>query len=341
MTVLLKFCKTSLLIGLVFLGSSCESNSLKEKIYVGETQGSTYAIKIIDTSNEDLQSSIDSLLLAVDFVFSNYNDQSLLTAVNRPVDSIKVNPMFAEVFEQSKEIYTLSNKIFDPTVGALVKTWGFGNSTKTDIRKETIDSLILLTGLEKVSLTSDLFLKKNNPNIYIDFNAIAQGYTVDVVHRFLKKKGFKNYIIEIGGEIYTSGKNILKNKDWVVAIDDPRQNNTERTFIETISLSNKGMATSGNYRKFKIDPTTGKKYVHTINPLTGHPKPSNILSTTVIAATAMKADGWATAFMLLDLDQTKNLVENQQDLDVFILYLDENNEMRRWFSKGFKKYVTP
>lgn len=326
-----------LLFLLFFIALSCEK-PLKEKVYFGQTQGSTYSIKVISDKDENLQEPIDSLLVDFDFIFSNYNPKSLITKVNQPIDSIKVNTQFLEVFEASQEIYQRSGHVFDPTVGSLVKTWGFGNSVKKDIKKTTIDSLLQLTGLDKIQISKSCLLTKNNPNIYIDFNAIAQGFTVDVVHRFLHRKGYKNYIIEIGGEIFASGKNILKNKPWVVAIDDPRSSVEDREFIETLPLTNKGLATSGNYRKFIVDEATGEKYVHTINPLTGYPKKSNILSTTVIASTAMKADGWATAFMLLDLDVSKKIVAEDSDLEVFILYLDENNEMQSYASKGFKNY---
>ncbi|MCB9425634.1 MAG: FAD:protein FMN transferase [Flavobacteriales bacterium] len=316
--------------------TSC-SKTPKEQVYWGQTQGTTYSIKVISEKEENLQESIDSLLVDFDFIFSNYNPKSLITKVNQPIDSIQVNAQFLEVFETSQEIYKRSNHLFDPTVGALVKTWGFGNSVKTDIHPATIDSLLQLTGLDKISISESYLLTKSNPNSYIDFNAIAQGYSVDIVHRFLKEKGYDNYLIEIGGEIYASGQNILKNKPWVVAIDDPRSSVENRELIETLPLTDKGLATSGNYRKFSVDEKTGEKYVHTINPITGYPKKSNILSTTVLASTAMKADGWATAFMLMDLEETKKLVESDTDLEVFILYLDDNNEMQHFASKGFKE----
>lgn len=319
-----------------FIFSSCKKTSLSEKMYVGETQGSTYSIKTISVIDIDMQKQIDSVLLAVDLTFSNYNSESLLTKINKSVDSVRVNPMFREVFEASKKIHIQSNYVFDPTIGLLSKAYGFGSAKANfEHTPQHIDSLLVLTGFGKVELSDQNFIKKQHPTMYLDFNAIAQGYTVDVLARVLKQKGFTDFIIEVGGELFALGTNKIKNKPWTVAIDNPQQATEDRTFIKTISLQNRGMATSGNYRKFTIDPKTGEKYVHTINPITGKPQKTNILSTTVLAPTAMEADGWSTSLMLMNMDQIKKLTTTQKQLDVFVLFLDQNNVMQSYMSQGF------
>ena len=325
-----------LFLGLLIFG--CEPAE-QEKVYLGQTQGTTYAIKTISSSKENLQPTIDSVLQVIDLTFSNYNNQSLLYKINQGADTLKVNDMFVEVFKTSEKIYKASGRLFDPTVGSLVKAWGFGATDTLTVNEKKIDSLLALTGFEKVSLLKDQTLAKCCPNIYLDFNAIAQGYTSDVMSKMLKQKGIENFMVEIGGEVYASGTNTLKNKPWTIGIDDPQSPVNERKLAAKVKLSNLGLATSGNYRKFKVDAKTGKKYVHTINPITGYPKMSNILSTTVIAPTATEADGYATAFMLMDLEKTHALLQKNKDLQVMIIYLDVNNQTKQYTTAGFKDLI--
>lgn len=329
--------KYSLLIGLLSL-IGCEPNQY-EKVYIGQTQGTTYSIKTISSTNENLQPAIDSVLQAIDLTFSNYNNQSLLYKINQGADTLKVNDMFVEVFNASEKIYKDSDKLFDPTVGSLVKAWGFGVNNTLTVNEKQIDSLLALTGFEKVSLLKDQTLAKCCPNIYLDFNAIAQGYTSDVMSRMLKQKGIENFMVEIGGEVYASGINSMKNKPWTIGIDDPQSPINQRKLAAKVNLTNQGLATSGNYRKFKIDAKTGKKYVHTINPITGYPKMSNILSTTVIAPTSMEADGYATAFMLMDLEKTHLFLQKNKNIQALIIYLDENNQVHQYQTTGFKSLI--
>lgn len=317
---------------------SCEP-AVQEKIYTGQTQGTTYAIKTISHSEENLQPVIDSVLQAIDLTFSNYINQSLLYKINQGADTLKVNDMFVEVFKTSEKIHLASGKLFDPTVGSLVKAWGFGVNDTLTVNEKQIDSLLALTGFEKVSLLKDKTLAKCCPNIYLDFNAIAQGYTCDVMSRMLKQKGIENFMVEIGGEVYASGINSIKNKPWTIGIDDPQSPVNQRKLAAKVNLTNQGLATSGNYRKFKLDAKTGKKYVHTINPITGYPKMSNILSATVIAPTSMEADGYATAFMLMDLEKIHALLQKNKALQVFIIYLDENNHLKQYITSGFKELI--
>lgn len=306
---------------------------------IGETQGSTYSIKYFDAENKNYQSSIDSILKKVDESMSTYLPESIISQINRSKKRVKVDTLFKEVFDKSVEIWKQTDSLFDPTVGALVNAWGFGPDGKITLDSLKIDSILQFTGLEKVSLNQRDYFIKQDSRTQIDFNAIAQGYTVDLVAEFLDVKNIENYLVEIGGEIRAKGKNLSNNFDWLVAIDNP-QAKEYRSFIATLKLKNMALATSGNYRKFYIDSATGEKFVHTIDPKTGYPKKSNVLSASVLAADCATADGYATALMAMDLDKSKVLLDSlAQTIDAFIIYFDKNQKVRKHITPGFSNYI--
>lgn len=320
---------------------NCNDTVKKEELVhlIGQAQGSTYSIKYYNAENKNYQTSVDSILKKVDESMSTYLPESLISKVNHSKKSVKVDTLFKKVFHKSVEIWEHTDSLFDPTVGALVNAWGFGPERKVEIDSLKIDSILQFTGLEKVSINQKDYLIKQDSRTQIDFNAIAQGYTVDLVSEFLDAHNIENYLVEIGGEIRAKGKNLSNNFDWLVAIDNP-QGNEYRSFIATLKLKNMALATSGNYRKFYIDSLTGEKYVHTIDPKTGYPKKSNVLSASVLAADCMTADGYATALMAMDLDKSKILLDSlAETLDAFIIYLDENLKMRKHITPGFSNYI--
>jgi thiamine biosynthesis lipoprotein len=309
-------------------------------IIQGEAQGSTYAIKYIANVELVTKTQIDSLLEAFDLSLSTYRQDSKISKINAGDSTVIVDGLFLKTFSASQQIFNETNGLFDPTVGVLVNAYGFGpNHSRKSLKQSEIDSLLQFVGFNKVKVNSNLTIKKQYPETYFDFNAIAQGYSVDVTIDFLKANGIENAIVEIGGELYALGKNTIDNKNWVVGIDDPLQTPEARKLIATVNLENLGMATSGNYRKVITDSITGEKFVHTINPKTGKPQKGNVLSTTVLAPTCVMADGYATALMVMDLEQGKKFVAEHPELYVMIMYANEANSLERFETENFKKII--
>jgi len=320
---------------------SCQKEET-EKVFIiqGEAQGSTYAVKYISKNEIISKQSIDSLLLAFDMSLSTYRPDSKISKINEGDSTEVVDDFFIETFKTSQQIYTETNGLFDPTIGVLVNAYGFGPSKeKIDLNQSKIDSLLQFVGFDKVKLNKNRTISKKFNQTYFDFNAIAQGYSVDVVADFLKSKGIQNGIVEIGGEIFAFGKNTIENKNWIIGIDDPTQSPEERTLIAKIKLENLGMATSGNYRKVKVDSLTGQKFVHIINPKTGLSQKSSMLSATVLAQKCIEADGFATAFMIMEMESIKKLLQKRNDLYVLIIYADENNKIQQFKSSNFQSLI--
>ena len=312
----------------------------KENIYYikGEAQGTTYGITYIAKAPVE-KAAIDSILQVIDLSMSTYIDNSLISKINRG-ENLPIDPHFEQVFSASFDIYLQSKGAFDPSIGQLINAWGFGKKENhTPPTQKQIDSLLALTGMDKVHYIDTprgAFIKKDNPNIQLNFNAIAQGYTSDVIAEYFLSKQISNFIVEVGGELVIHGRNTLKNKPWRIGIDNPLQKPDEdREVIATVELTDCGLATSGNYRKLWTDSLTGQKYVHTINPKTGRPQPSNLLSATVIAPSAMLADGYATTLMALGgIEKAKDFLAQHKELKAVLLYSDEAHKGQ------IQKYVT-
>ena len=312
----------------------------KENIYYikGEAQGTTYSITYIAKAPME-KAAIDSILQVIDLSMSTYIDNSLISKINRG-ENLPIDPHFEKVFSASFDIYWQSKGAFDPSIGQLINAWGFGKKENhTPPTQKQIDSLLTLTGMDKVHIVTTgegVFVKKDNPNIQLNFNAIAQGYTSDVIADYFLSKQISNFIVEVGGELAIYGKNILKDKPWRIGIDNPLQKPEEdREIIATVELTDCGLATSGNYRKLWTDSISGQKYVHTINPKTGRPQPSNLLSATVIAPSAMLADGYATTLMALGgIEKAKDFLAQHKELKAVLLYSDEAHKGQ------IQKYVT-
>lgn len=312
----------------------------KENIYYikGEAQGTTYGITYIAKAPVE-KAAIDSILQVIDLSMSTYIDNSLISKINKG-ENLPIDPHFEKVLSASMDIYKQSNGSFDPSIGQLINAWGFGKKENhTPPTQKQIDSLLSLTGMDKVHYIDTprgAFIKKDNPNIQLNFNAIAQGYTSDVIADYFLSKQISNFIVEVGGELVIHGRNTLKNKPWRIGIDNPLQKPDEdREIVATVELTDCGLATSGNYRKLWTDSLTGQKYVHTINPKTGRPQPSNLLSATVIAPSAMLADGYATTLMALGgIEKAKDFLAQHKELKAVLLYSDEAHKGQ------IQKYVT-
>jgi FAD:protein FMN transferase len=306
----------------------------------GEALGTTYMVRFYTDNEFDFENVMDSLVDVINSSMSTYITKSDISRINRGENEIQVDDHFVKVFSASKKIFKETKGYFDPTVGVLVNAYGFGpGETINELDGTTLDSLKQFIGLDKIKLEEGNIIVKQHPSVYLDFNAIAKGYTIDVIAEYLESKNVENYLIELGGELRAKGKNLENDAAWIVGIDDPEQEDGERKLKAKVKLLNAAMATSGNYRKFRTDSVTGRRYVHTINPLTGKAEKSNLLSASVIADNCMMADGYATAFMALGLEKTRNLLKDLEGVEAYILYSTVNGEMKIYSTPGFKKLL--
>lgn len=313
---------------LIILFSSCKKQeNLKDFTLKGFVFGTTYKITYLQAS-KNYQQQIDSLFLKMNQSLSNYLPTSDISKINKGDTTIVIDDYFLEVFNKSKRIYTETNGFFDPTVGNLVNAWGFGSKNqKLNLTDDEVVKQMDLVGLNKIVLENRKIIKENS-EMYLDFNSIAKGYGIDVIARFLEGENIDNFLVEIGGEIRTKGFKEA-NKPWSIKLVDPL-NSKENTGFKIINLSNKSMATSGNYRKFRI-AENGKKYVHTINPKTGYATESNLLSASVIASLdCADVDAYATAFMAMGLEKTKEFLNKKNDLKVILIFTDSNGNLNEY-----------
>ena len=302
---------------LSFLLISCNVDSLNYKRIQGDALGTTYQVIVQSESNvSEIKQSIDSIFEVVNNSMSTYRSNSIISRVNQSQNSVKVDRHFIEVFKKSQEIWKLSNGYFDPTAGSIVNLYGMGPDINIQsINKYKIDSVMQYVGLNKVYLNQQNYIVKANENIYIDFNAIAKGYSVDLIKDLLISINSNNFLIEVGGELITMGVN-EKNKKWKVAIQNPVDLNS---YYSEITLDGMSLATSGNYRKFRVDSETGVRYAHIVNPVNGESMSNNILSASVITSSCIEADAWATSLMLMDPMEALETVNNIADIEVLIL----------------------
>lgn len=322
---------------------ACQQMSKENVYYIrGEAQGTTYGITYIAQKPIE-NTAVDSILKVIDLSMSTYIDNSLITKINKG-EHLPIDSHFEKVLSASMDIYSESEGVFDPSIGQLINAWGFGKKENhIPPTQKQIDSLLALTGMDKVHVATTpegTFVEKDNPNIQLNFNAIAQGYTSDVIADYFLSKQITNFIVEVGGEIVIHGRNTLKGKSWTIGIDNPLQKPDEdREIVATVELTDCGLATSGNYRKLWTDSLTGQKYVHTLNPKTGRPQPSNLLSATVIAPSAMFADGYATTLMALGgIEKAKDFLAQHKELKAVLLYSDEahKDKIQRYVTENFK-----
>ena len=305
----------------------------------GFTQGTTYHITYESKGGEDLKASIDSLLADFDRSLSTYLPTSLISRFNNNEKGLHADKKFTDVFIKSYEVFKKTDGAFDITVAPIVNALGFGTRKDTlNVDSTMIDSLLQYIGMEKVKLQGDTLVKTDS-HVTLDVNALAQGYSVDVVVNYLENRKIKNYMVEIGGEIRARGKNEQGNY-WRIGIDKPVDGNSiPGTELQSIvRLNDRSLATSGNYRKFY--EKNGIKYVHTINPKTGYPVISNLLSATVVAKDCMTADAYATAFMVMGTDRSIAFLNENRFLDAYLIYSDEKGNFKVYYTKGLKKYIS-
>ncbi len=328
----MKYYYYTLALSAFFLFSSCKKEQvLKNYTLKGAVFGTTYKITYLE-ADSNYQKSIDSLFVKMNSSLSTYITTSDISRINKGETNVIVDDYFIEVFNKSKRIFTETDGFFDPTVGNLVNAWGFGpKDEKKNLSDEDVKNQMQFVGLNKVKLEGNK-ITKESPEIYLDFNSIAKGFGIDVVGRFLESKKINNYLVEIGGEIRTSGFK-ENNQPWLVKLVDPLNSNTG---FKTLNLSNKSMATSGNYRKFRVSDS-GNKYVHTVNPKTGYALESNLLSASVLAnLDCADVDAYATAFMAMGLERTKAFLENHSNIKVVLLYINKEGLIEEYSNYTYK-----
>ena len=315
-----------------------DKGSWERNFNYGGALGTSYSITYLAPEELNYQEEIDSVFQVVNQSMSTYWPDSDISRINRGDSTVLVDAMFQEVFTLSKEVYEKTQGYFDPTVGVLVNAWGFGPGSAMALDSTKVDSLLQYVGFEKVNLTADGRVTKLNPAISFDFNAIAKGYAIDRLVYMLDEKGIDHYLVEVGGEIVAKGQNMIKNKAWVLGIDDPQIEQGRRLKV-ALELRDGALASSGNCRKFRIDSITGEKFVHTIDPISGFTKNSRVLSASVIAPSCAEADAFATAFMAMELEDSKALLKEEKQLEAYLVYLDQDQQVREFATEGFQKRI--
>lgn len=318
---------------------SCD-NSKKNKIYEVEGKGGSvvYRIKYISTDSTNLKPAIDSLVKLVDHSISAYNPESIVAKINQ---GYVVNDHFKKAFTTAEKVWKESGGYYDPTVGILVKAWGFGKELIQPISKlpteQEIDSLKRYVGFEKVHITDDDYVKKQNPAIQLDLTSVLRGYTADVISDFLKSKGIENFYVKVDSEGIVLGRDIVNNTPWKVEAEDPYELNNDYKEV-ILNLNNESISTDENYRRVWIDGN-GKRFVHIINPFTGHPMTGEMLSATVIAKTAVESDAYSTMFMIIGLEKSKEFLAKHPELKALLVYSDHNNEVKTYKTQNIEPLI--
>jgi thiamine biosynthesis lipoprotein len=309
---------------------------LKQYKITGATQGTYYAITYYADNNENLQPAVDSLLKNVDRSVSTYLPTSLISRLNDNDTTATADQIYETVFKKSLEVSAKTEGAFDITVGPLVNAWGFGFSKKAQVDQAMVDSLLPLVGYKKVSLSKGKLIK-SDPRIRIDFDAIAQGYTSDLIGQFFETRGIGNYLIDVGGEVLGKGLKPDGNR-WNVAIEMPAKNSMDERKIQAIlTLKDMAISTSGSYRKYYEE--NGIRYSHTIDPANGYPVKHNLLSVSVLANDCITADAYATAFMVMGLEKSKEFLSRHGELEAYFISDDNKGGFSVFYTPGFDRLL--
>ena len=327
------------LLGLLALGTSCTPKAKTYATVDGFTQGSTYHIVYNDPQGRDLRTNIEELLEDFDNSLSVYNPSSLLTRLNANDPAAQPDPWISECLEISRTISDDTDGAFDVTLRPLIAAYRIGTEdTPHLLSQHEIDSIRVFTGYKKVKIDNGRLVKED-PRLALDFNAIAQGYSADLMARMFDSLGIPDYMVEIGGEIYCKGHN-PSGDEWKVGIDRPVEGNmVPGEDLQTIiKLTDRGLVTSGNYRKFAYDEN-GNKVTHTIDPHTLRPSVHNLLSATIIAPNATIADGYATVCMVIGLEKSKQLLERHPELEAYLVFSLADGTMGVYTTPNIRKRV--
>ena len=332
----MKVLRIVIIISIFFFLISCNNNS-EYVSNAGFIHGTIYHITYESKKDVDLKKEIEKCMHDFDTSLSTYDPNSIISRVNSNDTNVVLDYYFKTVFKKANEVSEKTQGAFDITVAPLVNAWGFGFEKINNVDSAFIDSILQYVGYQKVELSNNKIIKQN-PNIKLDANAIAKGYSVDVVCDFLNKKEIENYLVEIGGEIRAKGVN-KNNEIWRIGIDKPIEDTTlsSREIEDIVYLKNQAVATSGNYRQFYIKD--GIKYSHTVNPKTGFPVTHSLLSASVFADDCMTADAYATAFMVLGLEKSIAIVKSNPKLEAYFIYSNKKGEFKNYYTHNIKKKI--
>ena len=318
----------------LFLFTSCSQQPQKITLQ-GLAQGSYYAITYYDEQNRNFQREIDSIFHAVDMSVNLWVDSSVISKVNRN-EEVALDSIFIDNFRIAQESARLSDGYFDPTISPIVAAWGFSYKNGDSITSQLIDSLKQLVDYRKICIESGKIVKEN-PAMTLDFNAIAQGYTSDLIARFLESRGIKIYLVDTGGEIMARGEK-PNGQPWIVGIEKPAENwDSERVLQTRIALRDKGLVTSGSTRKYV--ERNGKRYSHCIDPKTGYPVEHNVLSVTVLAENSVWADALASICMVMGMEHSLPLIESMDSVEAYYIFVNDQNELETFATEGFRALV--
>lgn len=322
-----------ILVGLL----SCNNNGKKHEVKIsGLAQGTYYAITYIDHEIRDLQPEIDSFFKAFDQSASTYLESSVISRLNNNDTSARADEAFIVVFNKSQAVSAATGGLFDITTYPLSDAWGFGFTDPMKLDSLQVDSLLQYVDYRMVKLDGNKLIKQK-PEIRLDFNAIAQGYSADLIGDMLKERGITNYLVDVGGEVLANGQK-LDGSAWKVGIEKPTESADDpRSLDAIVSLKNKALATSGNYRNYFLKD--GVKFSHTINPLTGYPVTHTLLSASVLADDAMTADAYATAFMVMGIEKAKIFIEEHPQFEAHFIYTNDKGQYESWTSNGLQAVI--
>jgi FAD:protein FMN transferase len=324
------------LTAILLFATSCRQNQeLQLVTFRGVVFGTYYSVAYYSPNGRSYQAAIDSLFSNFNRSVSYYDPNSVISRINRNETS-QADDYFLTVLKRSLQIAEETGGAFDPTVSPLVNAWGFGYANRASMTQARIDSLKKLTGFQRVSISNSQVVKEI-PEIQFDFNAIAKGYASDLAGKLLEQKGIKTYMVEIGGDLVARG---LKpdGSPWRIGLEQPAEDmyaSQEWAFL--VEMHNRAVATSGSYRKYIEEG--GQRFSHTIDPETGRPVTHNLLSVSVFADDCMTADAFATAFMVMGLEKSKEFVSRRNDLQAFFIYSTGGDTYGTYTSPGLK--VTP
>ena len=314
--------------------SSCV-NQPQKIVLQGLAQGSYYAITYFDELNRNFQHEIDSIFHAVDMSVNLWVDSSVISKVNRN-EEVTLDSIFIENFRIAQKAARLSDGYFDPTISPIVAAWGFSYKSGDSITPQLIDSLKQLVNYQKIRIENGKVVKEN-PNMKLDFNAIAQGYTSDLIASFLESRGIKNYLVDTGGEIMARGSK-PNGQPWIVGIEKPAKNWDSEQVVQTrITLRDKGLVTSGSTRKYV--ERNGRRYSHCIDPKTGYPVEHNVLSATVMAENSVWADALSSICMVMGMEKSLPLIESMDGVEVYYIFVNDQNELETFVTEGFQKLI--
>ena len=309
----------------------------KKMVLQGLAQGSYYAVTYYDDEGRDFQHEIDSIFHAVDLSVNLWVDSSVISKVNRN-EIVALDSIFIDNFNIAQEAAILSDGYFDPTISPIVAAWGFSYKNGDSITPQLIDSLKQLVDYRQIRIENGNVIK-GHPDMKLDFNAIAQGYTSDMIAHFLESQGIKNYLVDTGGEIMAKGAK-PNGKPWVVGIEKPADNWDSEQVVQTrIALRDKGLVTSGSTRKYV--ERNGKRYSHCIDPKTGYPVEHNVLSVTVLAENSVWADALASICMVMGMEQSLPIIESMNGVEAYYIFANEKNELDTYATAGFESLIIP